>query len=124
MGKRPDENAMNLIDAFLTATAFVYLVAALYAFLGRPSLVGMQASRQALVFVGLFCLFVLSDRIPLLNFPMGIIYCVSTGSSFIGWPQVWFSYWKVDSEMEGSGAQQVGMAAWDLLLAVAFFMKA
>ena len=113
---------MNLIDAFLTATAFVYLVAALYALLDRPSLVGMPPAKQGLVFVALFCLIVLSDRIPLLNFPLGILYCVATGSSFIGWPQVWFSYWKED-EREGSGAQQVGMATWDLLLAVAFFMR-
>ena len=114
---------MNLIDAFLTATAFVYLVAALYSYFGKPALANMQASRQGLVYVGLFCLIVLSLRLPIVNYPLGILYCFSTGSSFIGWPQKWMSYWKIVPE-EGSGAQQVGMAAWDLLLAVAFFMKA
>ena len=113
---------MNLIDAFLTATAFSYLAAALYAFLESPSLADMNPARQGLVFVGLFCLIISSFNISLLNIPLGVIYCLATVSSFIGWPQKWMSHWKDDPE-EGSGAQQVGMAAWDLLLAIAFFMK-
>ena len=113
---------MNLIDAFLTATAFVYLVAALYSYFGRPALDNILAVQQGFVYVGLFCLIVLSLKYSVLNFPLGVLYCLSTGSSFIGWPQKWMSYWKADPH-EGSGAQQVGMAAWDLLLAVAFFMK-
>ena len=116
---------MNLIDAFLTATAFTYLVAALYSLFGKPALANMQTSRQGLVYVALFCLIVLSLKFPVFNYPMGILYCLATVSSFIGWPQKWMSYWKVSPRdpKDGSGAQQVGMAAWDLLLAVAFFMK-
>ena len=113
---------MNLIDSFLLATAFIYLVAALYAFMGRPALDDVPASRQGIIYVCLFSLIVLSLKVPSINLIMGFIYCFSSGSSFIGWPQKWMSYWKAEPH-DGSGAQQVGMAAWDLLLAVAFFMR-
>ena len=114
---------MILTDAFILDSAVSYLACTVFSFLGRPAMDDMTAARQGLAYACLFCLLVLSLRISILNLPLGFIYCFAAVGSFMGWPQIWMSYWKVDPNA-GSGVQQVGMAAWDLLLAVAFFMKA
>ena len=113
---------MNLIDSFLLATAVTYLAATIFSMFGKPPLDGIPATTQSFVYIGLFSLICLSFWVPSLNNILAFIYSFSTVSSFMGWPQKWMSYWKSDPH-EGGGIQQVGMAAWDLLLAIAFFMR-
>lgn len=113
---------MNLIEAFLNATAFAYLAAALYSFLGKPALDKIQYSRQGIIYVIIFGAIYLSMKvnISLIYFILGILYSLATVSSFIGWPQKWMAYWK-KKPREGSDTAQIGMALWDLTLATTFF---
>lgn len=113
---------MKLIYAFLNATAFAYLAAALYAFLNKPALDKIQYSRQGIIYVILFGSIYLSMKVELsiIYFILGIFYSLATVSSFIGWPQKWMAYWKKEPR-EGSDAAQIFMSAWDLSLATLFF---
>lgn len=113
---------MNLIEAFLNATAFAYLAASLYAFLGRPALDGIQANRQGIIYLLPSTIIYLSTKIEIsiVYFILGIIYSFATIGSFIGFPQKWMAYWKKDPN-EGSDIGQIGMSFWDLALAITFF---
>ena len=116
---------MNLIEAFLNATAFAYLAAALYSFLGRPALDGINANRQGVIYCLPFAIILLSIKIEIdiIYFLLGILYSFATLGSFIGWPQKWMAYWKTEPH-EGSDTSQIGMALWDLVLSVSFFYLA
>jgi hypothetical protein len=113
---------MILIYSFLTATAFCYLAAAIYSYLGKPALKGIQKIRQGLLYCLICAIILLSMEINLsiAYFTLGILYSFATVSSFIGWPQIWLAHWKKDPN-EGSDTAQIGMAFWDLALSVAFF---
>ena len=113
---------MNLIEAFLNATAFAYLAAALYSFLGRPALDNIEFAIQGIIYSILFGAIHISMKIEIsiFYFLLAIFYSFATVSSFIGWPQKWMAYWKKDPH-EGSDTAQIGMAAWDLALSISFF---
>lgn len=114
---------MPLINAFLLATAFAYLACFVYTVMGKPALVGVSNSIQAAFYGVAFGVFIFASISPLpnwLNFLLGIVYSFGAIGSFIGWPQKWKAYWTSAPNM-GSAAGQIGMSAWDLLLAVCFF---
>ena len=114
---------MNLVTAFLLATSLAYLAASILSLKGRPALVGLNKSVQAvfyLVLGGMVFYVALFPVNTIMNIGLGIFYSFSTVSSFIGYPQIWRAYWKSAPDTS-SGSQAVGMAFWDLALAVAFF---
>ena len=113
---------MNLLDAFILASAVSYLACTFYCVLDRPAIDNVSKENQGVGYFAAFGVIILSLRFSVLNLPLGFLYCFAAVGSFLGWPQKWMSYWMQDPK-KGSGAQQVGMAAWDLLLAIAFFMK-
>ncbi len=114
---------MQLINAFLLATAIAYLACFVYTVMGKPALIGVSNGAQ-LVFYGLASVILafvsLNPSITWLNFFLGVFYSFGTVGSFIGWPQKWKAYWTSAPNM-GSAAGQIGMAFWDLALAICFF---
>jgi len=113
---------MKLDLAFIEATAFAYLACAVYKALGKPPLVGIDTRLQGAFYLGLFAILLYVSYNPgiwILNVLLGVFYGFGAVGSFIGYPQRWAAYWKDDPE-EGSAAGQIGMAFWDLVLAVAF----
>ena len=114
---------MDFIESFLLATSLAYLAASIFSLKGRPALVGLNKSAQAVFFLllgGILFYVALFPVNTILKIGLGIFYSFSTVSSFIGYPQIWRAYWKSAPDTS-SGSQAVGMAAWDLALAVAFF---
>jgi len=109
---------MNLIEAFLNATAFAYVAAAILALLNRPALVNIHRIKQGLIFVVAGGAIYLSTKFQV-YLPLAILYSLATVTSFIG-IQKWRTYWKEDP-CEGSDIAQIGMALWDLALATSFF---
>lgn len=112
---------MNLDSAFTLATAFSYLAAAVYAALGKPAMVDFPTRLQGAFYFGLFVVLLYVSYNPgiwILNLILGVFYSFATVASFTGL-QKWMAYWK-DDPKKGSGALQVGMAYWDLALAVDF----
>lgn len=115
-------NLLKLICAFIEATAWAYLACAVYMVLGKPALVGIDTRLQGAFYLFLFAVLLYVSHNPgiwILNKGLGIFYAFGAVGSFIGYPQVWMAYWKKDPE-KGSDAAQIGMANWDLPLAVAF----
>ena len=113
---------MILIRAFIFATAWAYLACAFYTMLGRSPLVDVAIRIQMVFYLcafGVFIYVVYNSGIWILNLLLGVLYGFAAMGSFIGFPQRWATYWKTDSDA-GSGAAQIGMALWDLALAVAF----
>jgi len=113
---------LNLVLAFIFATAWAYLACAVYTAIGRSPLVDIDTWLQAFFYLccfGIFIYVAYNPGIWLLNLLLGILYCFLAMGSFIGYPQRWSSYWKPNSA-ESSSAAQIGMALWDLALAVAF----
>ena len=118
------------IDAFLMATAFAYLACLVYTWMGKPPLIGVSDRVQMVFYLLAFIVFIFvstSPSIPWLNNCLGILYSFGAVGSFIGFPQRWAAYWKDNPEEgspeEGSAAGQMGMAAWDLMIATFCFMK-
>jgi len=114
---------MDVVASFLLATSFAYLIAALFALKGRPALVYPSKNIQVvfyLVLGGIIFYMALFPVNIILKVMLGIFYSFSAVSSFIGYPQIWRAYWKSAPDTS-SGAQAVGMAFWDLVLALAFF---
>jgi hypothetical protein len=114
---------MDLVESFLLATSFAYLAASISSLKGKPALVGLNKNIQAvfyLVLGGIIFYMALFPTNIIFKIGFGIFYSFSTVSSFIGYPQIWRAYWKSAPDTS-SGSQAVGMAAWDLALAVAFF---
>jgi len=114
---------MDVVAAFLLATSFAYLAASVYALKGRPALIGPPKNFQVVVFLllgGVVFYVALFPFNVILKIILGIFYSFAAVSSFIGYPQRWRAYWKSASG-SSSGSQAVGMAFWDLALAVSFF---
>ena len=115
---------MNLVLAFIFATAWAYLACAVYTVLGKPPLVGIDTRLQGVFYLLAFSvLFYVSQNpgIWILNKALGIFYAFATVASFTG-IQKWATYWK-DDPSKGSGALQIGMSFWDLALAVYFLSQ-
>lgn len=113
---------MIFIRAFIFATAWAYLICAIYASIGKPPLVDIDTRLQTAFYLCAFGVFIyISYNLGtwIMNLILGIFYSFGAMGSFIGYPQKWAAYWKSKPE-EGSDAGQVGMALWDLALAVAF----
>lgn len=116
---------MAFIDAFLKSTAFSYLGCLILTVLGRPPLAFIRADLQGVIYILFFITLMLSS---IGVFPqyvyafLGAVYGIVAVVSFLGWPQVWMAYWTSAPE-GGSAAGQIGMAFWDLVLAICFFMK-
>ena len=112
---------MNLVFAFILATAFAYLAAAVYAVLGKPALVDVDTRLQVGFYFGIFGILLYVSYNPgvwILNGFLGVFYGFATVASFTGL-QRWMAYWK-PNPADGSGTAQIVMAIWDLTLAVAF----
>ncbi len=113
---------MQLINAFLLATAFAYLACFVYTVMGKPPLIGVSDQVQVAFYGFAFGVFIVSSMIPLvnwLNFLLGVLYSFACVASFTG-VQKWKAYWTSAPNM-GSAAGQIGMAFWDLALAICFF---
>lgn len=113
---------MNLVLAFIFATAWAYLACLIYTLLGKPPLVNIDTRLQVTFYLCAFGVFLYVSYYPyimILNLLLGVLYGFTTIGSFIGWPQRWAAYWKENPE-KGSDAGQIGMALWDLALSVAF----
>jgi len=116
---------MQLINAFLLATAFAYLACFVYTVMGKPALVGVSNSVQMVFYLIAFAVFLFVSRnsgITALNLFLGVAYSFACVGSFIGFPQKWKAYWTSAPNM-GSAAGQIGMAAWDLAIAICFFTR-
>ena len=114
---------MDLVGSFLLATSFAYLAASIFSLKGKPALVGVNKNAQAVFYLVLGGIVFYVTLFPIniiFKIGLGIFYSFSTVSSFIGYPQIWRAYWKSAPDTS-SGSQAVGMAVWDLALAVAFF---
>ena len=113
---------MNLICAFIAATALAYLACAVYTAMGKPPLIGIDTRIQTVFYLCAFGVLLYVSQNPsitVLNLLLGVFYAFGAVGSFIGYPQRWAAYWKENPE-EGSDAGQAFMSAWDLALAVAF----
>ena len=114
---------MNCINAFLAATAYAYLACAVYTILDRPALRGISKVNQLIFYLVAFCVFMLVSAVPcppVAYYALGVLYSFASLGSFIGYPQRWMAYW-IPDPMKGSAAGQIGMAAWDLAIAVTCF---
>jgi len=112
---------MKLVCAFIAATALTYLACAIYTALGRPPLVGIDDRTQGVFYLcasAVFLYVYYNPGVWILNLILGFFYGFATVASFTGL-QRWMAYWK-PNPAEGSGTAQIGMALWDLTLAVAF----
>ena len=115
---------MNPLNAFLAATAFAYLACFTYTLIGKPPLANYPKTIQALFYALAFVLFFTVSIYPIPRkayLLLGALYSFAAMGSFIGWPQVWMAYWTTNPK-GSSGASAVGMAAWDLMIAVSFFL--
>jgi hypothetical protein len=115
---------MDVLNAFLVATAGCYLVAIVFVLFDKPPLVRVGKKPQILMYFlsfGLILLVAMGHTMSLLNFLLGLYYCFATVGSYIGWPQVWGAYW-TDNPRGGSATGQIIMAMWNLVLSVIFFM--
>lgn len=116
---------MNAIDAFMKATAWAYFGCVFLTILGRPPLAFIRADLQGVIYALFFITFRFAslDAFPQYIYAvLGVVYGFAAIGSFIGFPQVWMAYWTGAPE-GGSAAGQIGMAAWDLALAICCFMK-
>jgi len=113
---------MNLVCAFIAATALAYLACAVYTALGKPPMVEVDVRVQMVFYLFAFAVFLYvsyNPRVRILNCILGVFYGFGAVGSFIGYPQRWSAYWKDDPE-GGNAAGQTFMSAWDLALAVIF----
>ena len=117
---------MNPINAFLAATAFAYLACLVYTVMGKPPLANYGVSLQGVFYAVAFTVFLNAALYP---FPsevywfLGALYGFAAMGSFIGWPQVWMAWWTANPK-GSSAASAVGMAFWDLVIAVVFLIMA
>ena len=116
---------MEFVDSFLLATAWAYFGCLIFTGLGKPPMANVGAELQGLFYTFACMIFLLSsiDFFPQYVYAvLGAVYGFGSIGSFIGWPQVWMAYWTSDPE-GGSAAGQIGMAFWDIMIAVFCFMK-
>ena len=113
---------MQLINAFLLSTAFAYFACFVYTIMDKPPLIGVSNIIQT-SFYGVACVvFIIVSMFPSIrmpNFPLGVAYSFACVASFTG-VQKWKAYWTSAPNM-GSAAGQIGMAFWDLAIAICFF---
>jgi len=113
---------MSLVRTFIFATAWAYLACAFYTKLGKPPMIDVAIQVQVAFYLCAFGVFLYVSYYPYimtLNLLLGVLYGFGAMGSFIGFPQRWSAYWRDDPE-KGSAAGQIGMALWDLALAIAF----
>jgi len=116
---------MKFIDSFLLATAMAYLGCLVFTLRGKPPMVSIKPWLQGLFYVFAFMIFTAAglDVFPQYVYAvLGVVYGIASVGSFIGYPQIWAAYWK-EHPYQGSDAGQIGMAFWDLAIAVFCFMK-
>lgn len=116
---------MEFVNAFLMATAWAYLGCLIFTILGKPPMANIKEELQSLFYALAWIIFILSsiDVFPQYVYVfLGVGYGFASIGSFIGYPQIWMVYWREYPE-QGSDAGQIGMAFWDLMIAVFFFMK-
>lgn len=116
---------MNFIDAFLMATAWAYFGCLIFTILGKPPMANIKKALQGLFYVFACIIFITASVDifpPYIYAVLGVLYGIAAIGSFIGWPQIWMAYWTSCPE-GGSAAGQIGMAFWDLMIAVFCFMK-
>ena len=88
---------MNLVNALFMATGFAYLAIAIFAFMGKDALVGINDNIEMIFYFLAFLVFMyVANNPPIrnLNFLLGAFYGVGAIGSFIGYPQKWKAYWK------------------------------
>ena len=110
---------MTPLEAFLLATAAAYMAAALFSLLGKPPQQDIPYYFQAVIYfiLGSALIMTALDGLPYLAVgALGWLYGFLSVSSFIGYPQKWYAYWKPDPGF-GSAAGQIAMGVWDLALA-------
>ena len=115
---------MSLVEAFLFATAAAYMAAALFSLLGKPPQQDIPPSIQSAIYIVLGSALIASvTRLfsPLTLLAFASFYGFLSVSSFIGWPQKWYAYWK-DTPEDGSAAGQIAMGFWDLAVSVCIFL--
>lgn len=116
---------LEFIDAFLLATAWAYFGCLIFTILGKPPMANIKKEYQGVFYTFAWITLMVAslDVFPRFVYAfLGVVYGIVTIGSFIGWPQVWMAYWTSDPE-KGSAAGQIGMAFWDLAIAVFCFMK-
>ena len=117
---------MDLLRAFLAATAFAYLACLAYTVMGKPALANMPKNLQGLFYAFAFVVFLVVALYPIpqeVYWVLGALYGFAAVGSFIGYPSVWMAWWTANPK-GGSAAGQIGMACWDLAIAVVFLMMA
>ena len=115
---------MNVVDAFLMATAWAYLGCLMLTIFGKPPMANFKKEYQGVFYIFAWIILIIAsfDVFPEFVYTfLGYVYSFASVGSFIGWP-VWMAYWTNDPE-GGSAAGQIGMAFWDLAIAVFCFMK-
>jgi hypothetical protein len=114
---------MDVLNAFLVATAFCYFAAFIMTCIGKPPLARIGKKEQSLMYIVLSVLILvvsLGYSPVWINFMLGLFYSFACVASFIGWPQIWNAYW-TNNPSGSSATGQVLMAFWDLALAMIFF---
>ena len=115
---------MDPLRAFLVATAFAYLACLAYTLMGKPALANFPKNIQGLFYALAFVMFLVTALYSIpreIYWILGAVYGFAAVGSFIGYPQVWMAYWTTNPR-GSSAASAVGMAFWDLAIAVVFFM--
>jgi len=115
---------MDLLRAFLAATAFAYLACLAYTLMGKPALANFPKNIQGLFYALAFVVFLVAALFPIpseVYWILGAMYGFAALGSFIGYPQIWMAYWTTNPK-GSSAASAVGMAFWDLAIAVVFLM--
>ena len=115
---------MDILRAFLVATAFAYLACLVYTLMGKPALANFPKNVQGLFYALAFVVFLVTALYSIpreIYWILGAVYGFAALGSFIGYPQVWMAYWTTNPK-GGSAAGQIGMSLWDLAIAVVFLM--
>ena len=115
---------LNLVDAFLLASGVAYLAAAL-----TPNKVmkapDIPKGLEWMIFMamGVTIIWNLFYNQSLLWTLLGVLESIACVMTFLGY-QRWNVQWKIKRyTKEASGVAQIAMWAWDLAIAVCFFMK-
>jgi hypothetical protein len=101
--------------ALIFTTSFSYLGAIVATLMGLPLQDNINPYAQAIIYIAMFVVLLLSLKHPLLRLPLAAFYGVMATLSFSG-IQKWIHY-AGDSSILG-----LGMAAWDMALAIALLL--
>ncbi len=108
---------MTWMKILIYTTSFSYLGAAVVTLMGLPVQDNVSPLGQTLIYAALFVALLTSLKYSLLRLPLAALYGVLAGLSFSG-IQTWINY-AGDSSILG-----LGMAAWDIALAIALLLDA